>query len=258
MVVIDGHSKHSSHGWSSPACPNSIRKSHLYSSPFLLMQELFTDISLKDFKESLPAASWYWEIDAHYESSWIKVLFFLLPNERMMTFFAKKNLHWIIYKFYQMNPNLASRVMSGGGQKRASLYNLWTGFAAAKKVDNVSCVFGDLYYSDFGGLSLATLKFSHLFPSGDLTFLSWRCKSVKRSSSPGAFEQTQLAKTDPITSLKDKKEDWVAELLGQGGKNESSWALRVGAVLEPYRHHDIMHYFPPWLDQWGFGVEGGW
>lgn len=41
-----------------------------------------------------------------------------------MTFFAKKNLHWIIYKFYQMNPNLASRVMSGGGQKRASLYNL--------------------------------------------------------------------------------------------------------------------------------------
>ena len=26
--------------------------------------------------------------------------FFFSPNERMMTFFAKKNLHWIIYKFY--------------------------------------------------------------------------------------------------------------------------------------------------------------
>lgn len=188
---------------------------------------------------------------SHHGSS--KSPFVLLPQRKttMALFCKEKNRHWIIYKFYWMNPNLASRVMSGGGQKRASLYNLWTGFAAAKKVDNVSCVFGGLYYSDFGGLSLATLKFSHLFPSGDLTFLSWRCKSVKRSSSPGAFEQTQLAKTDPITSLKDKKEDWVAELLGQGGKKRiflgPPGGSRFGAISTSW-HHALL---PPMVGPMG-------
>lgn len=160
---MDGHSKHSWYGCrlvsSKTHDPHQVAQTQFGNPNFTLHRFFWCKNFSQIFSWRTSKVLCLLQVDngkLMLTMDHLNVLFFCSPNERMMTFFARKRpaLDHLQILLNESQLSLPRHVRRR--TKKSQPLQPLNRICCGKKVDNVSCVFGDLYYSDFGGLSLAT------------------------------------------------------------------------------------------------------